>query len=300
SASFALKSFRTCAVPDAARRLLAAELRLLRRHTAGAAEGVDPDQLHEFRNALRRSRILLRVFRKHLAGPAADALRRRMRRLQRATGPARDMDVWLSLLDDPERMAAAREDPRWAPFHRGQKQARARIQASVRRAVGAAGPAVVASLTRIVRSGTRPPGTGERMDDFAARRLARDLRAAWKLRKFARSHKPSELHRLRRALRRVRHLLDLFAAVHPRSVVAACEPMRKAERALGKVHDLDLALARLHASRVRRPDGLKAAIRHLRRRELKRFRRNWNRFKHARSKPRRETRAAARSRPQAH
>jgi CHAD domain-containing protein len=61
----------------------------------GAIEAIDPEFLHDFRVALRRTRTVLKQLRGVFAPPALAHFREEFRWLARATGPARDAEVQL-------------------------------------------------------------------------------------------------------------------------------------------------------------------------------------------------------------
>lgn len=106
-----------------ARRLhtpLSAALReLARAHLAAAARArarlktpKDSEALHDFRVALRRLRSLLRAYRPH-AGILPKKLRRRLRRIARATNDARDAEVQMDRLRHARLPAEARAAGAW-------------------------------------------------------------------------------------------------------------------------------------------------------------------------------------------
>ncbi len=69
------------------------------RHEAGSIDGSDIEELHDMRVAVRRMRAAVRLFRPYLPEKHAAYLRRDLRRLGRALGPARDCDVMLANLE---------------------------------------------------------------------------------------------------------------------------------------------------------------------------------------------------------
>lgn len=89
------------------------QLRDLLAHQDGTRAGTDPEELHQFRVAIRRLRSLLKTT--SMFGDAGDAVRDELRWLGAVTGPVRDLDVLLLRLRDdlagfgPEDQAAAAE-----------------------------------------------------------------------------------------------------------------------------------------------------------------------------------------------
>jgi CHAD domain-containing protein len=79
-----------------------AQLDDLHRHLPGAQAGADSEELHQFRVAMRKTRALLKLFRKTL--PQAARLEAEFKWLAAATGPVRDLDV---LMADAQHSATA-------------------------------------------------------------------------------------------------------------------------------------------------------------------------------------------------
>ncbi len=77
---------------EAIRITLQAQLDVPAASERGVREGVDPEELHRFRVALRRSRSLLRAARPVLEGQLA-GVDAELRWLGSVTGPPRDLDV---------------------------------------------------------------------------------------------------------------------------------------------------------------------------------------------------------------
>ena len=73
----------------ACRLLVAAALAQMAGNVVGAIDGRDPEYLHQLRVGIRRLRTVLRVF-------GARKLERRLRKLTRPLGAARDLDVFVS------------------------------------------------------------------------------------------------------------------------------------------------------------------------------------------------------------
>src|SRR5580700_3558066 len=90
---------------DALRELLARQLRTSERTEAGVRAGGDPEDLHRFRVATRRSRALIRASRPLIRDQLA-TLDRELRWLGGVSGGVRDLDVLIEhlreLLDDLE------------------------------------------------------------------------------------------------------------------------------------------------------------------------------------------------------
>src|SRR5512145_1048755 len=90
--------------------LLTRRARALKRHVAGAIKG-DGTAVHQARVASRRLREAVPVLTVAVKGSRTDNARRKIRRLTRALGKVRELDVTLALLDD---MAQRETFPRLA------------------------------------------------------------------------------------------------------------------------------------------------------------------------------------------
>jgi CHAD domain-containing protein len=82
---------------DDLRDLLERQRRGIERAEAGVRDGADPEDLHRFRVAMRRSRALIRASRPLVRDQLA-ALDRELRWLGGVTGPVRDLDVLIEHL----------------------------------------------------------------------------------------------------------------------------------------------------------------------------------------------------------
>ena len=112
------------------RYLLAVQLRELGARDPGIRLGDDPDDVHQFRVATRRTRAVLRAT-EPLLGEAMSALGSELKWLAGVLGPVRDLDVLLAHLQRRGRRARRRRQPVGRAAARG---ARARAGHPARRA----------------------------------------------------------------------------------------------------------------------------------------------------------------------
>jgi CHAD domain-containing protein len=77
------------------RAMIGRQYEQILRHDPGARLGGDPEDLHDFRVAVRRIRALLRAARPLVVETWSEPLREELAWLGRALGPARDLDVLL-------------------------------------------------------------------------------------------------------------------------------------------------------------------------------------------------------------
>ena len=187
------------------RHLLAAQLHELERHDPGVRLGDDPEDLHRFRVATRRTRAIVRATRP-LLGAALAPLAEELKWLAGVLAPVRDLDVLLANLraevetlgpDAPggESSVAALEEKR----ERVHDAMLAALADERYFALLDAFAAAVASLPNLDAPGLRPLAAAAlRKLDRAARRLPADP-------------PDDELHALRIRAKRARYAAELAA-----------------------------------------------------------------------------------------
>jgi CHAD domain-containing protein len=199
-----------------------------------AVVGADPEALHDFRVAVRRTRSGL----KHSAGLLSRKTRRRFQaefsRLQDVTGPARDYEVWMASLpdDDPLRLVLA------GYYDAARREAVTALQSRHIKRLMARWHTVLADLpsgnTRISGEATIGKQHHRVMDAAATAGIAADA---------------TDLHRLRKRVKELRYLIELFVNSSNRPLR---KPLKKLQDALGDVQDLAVQRAWLveHAEEV--------------------------------------------------
>jgi len=222
------------ALDQPAARVARAEARALaaaaRVALARLADPRDGDALHDGRVALRRLRSWWRAFAAELALP--DRLRRRLRRLARATGAARDLEVAVGRM---AALAAESFGPRRAllvALARELARERNRGRASLRATVAERWASLDAELERAL--GPAPAVVAPRFGTAFAAQLAQACAP------FADPPPPPgdrlALHALRIAGKRVRYLLEPLRGAHP-EVGAALIELKALQEHLGAVND---------------------------------------------------------------
>jgi CHAD domain-containing protein len=224
--------------------LIRQRLAALRRALPAAKDG-DARSLHQARVATRRLREAMPLFG---AGRKAEKVARCVRRLTRLLGPARELDVSLLILDELEanedvppaaidRLRASIADER----SRLQEHVRERldefdIQKVRKRAIAAARKGAEENTPRNAEAAA---WTRERTI-----RRARRLTAA--IEHAAGLYLPDRLHDVRIAIKKLRYTIELDAASRhgrPRNA-AALRTLRNIQDLLGRMHDLEVLIAR--------------------------------------------------------
>src|SRR6516225_12407109 len=92
-------------LPDAARRVLAVRLEVVRDYLPRALHHweKDPENVHQLRVGTRRAGAAVEIFADCLTEKAYRRARRKLRRIRRAAGEARDWDVFLEDMAEREK-----------------------------------------------------------------------------------------------------------------------------------------------------------------------------------------------------
>lgn len=229
---------------DEGARLVALEH--LEDASAAAARLADPsdrEALHDFRVALRRLRSWLRAYDAQLGPSVGPRIQRRLRKLARLTGPARDAEVQLAWLERLSADAAPAHEAglRWlaAELERRRDEAYSRVRADVARRFAKLEPKLrdrLSTYEQTVRVGQRP--SEARFAEVAARAIAAQLEALVEpLGALASADDDAPAHRARIAGKRLRYLLEPLRDQHEeaRPIV---EQLAWLQDRLGELNDL--------------------------------------------------------------
>jgi CHAD domain-containing protein len=216
-----------------------------------AAQRGDVRSLHQARVATRRLREALPLL---ASGGRIRKLERVVQRITRALGPVRELDVALLTLDELE---ASGEVPRSAVARLRQvitqertglhaemqrRLQRANLQKLEKRAIGAARKTPAPSAPR--RGRVRDP---ERLAAAEARvaRRATAVRAA--IDNAAGIYLPDRLHEVRIAVKKLRYAMELARELSGSRAIVAIRTLKEAQDLLGRMHDLEVLIARTRA-----------------------------------------------------
>jgi CHAD domain-containing protein/CYTH domain-containing protein len=207
----------------------------------------EPEALHDFRVALRRLRSWLRAQDAALAGSVPPSARRRLARIARESNAGRDAEVLIGWLDAAHEQLPPndRSAVRWlrTRFDRQRTEAEAALAARLGRVFTTVHDRLqrrleTYQLTVSVSEGVREPSFAGSMavlvrehGENLSRRLAA-VRAA---------DDAAEAHRARIAGKRLRYLLEPFAA-HLPGGDAIVTRLRGLQDALGELHDAHIWL----------------------------------------------------------
>lgn len=218
---------------DRLQHLLAVQLRELEAHDPGVRLGDDPEDVHKFRVATRRTRALLR------ATPLADELKW----LAGLLGPVRDLDVLIERLAVE---AAALGDDREAGEELVAALAvqRGRAREALLEALGS--PRYPELLALFERSVAELPPLRDGADAGSVARAAfRKLRKAAE--RLPADPPDAELHGLRKKAKRARYAAELAALGGGKRAARAVDAAKVVQDVIGEHQDAVVAEQRLRA-----------------------------------------------------
>jgi CHAD domain-containing protein len=223
-------------------RILGERIAILRRPFKGdgrKARAADREEVHQLRTGLRRLRSMAEAFPRHWHGPSAGSLRR----LARAAGDVRDLDVLLETLEDhhPEVSGGERRQLGRLIDRLDTVRCRGRRQLSRR----------LRQLPRGLTPGPKQPQCPEAATD--AHRSALPLLRAGLIRQLADlrlhpgwgdgrrpargSRRERDQHELRKAFKRLRYQLEVLEALEP-ALRDRLVLLKRTQDSLGLLQDL--------------------------------------------------------------
>jgi CHAD domain-containing protein len=234
---------------EAAHRVLSVRLYAVAEVLPRAVQEADhdPEHVHQLRVATRRADAALRIFKPCLPGKVHKRARRRLRRLRKAAGAARDWDVFLLGLADRRSKKSDKNQPGLSflfSYAFGQRSA---AQADLE-SVGAEehrsfDPFLQATIDSVRPADDLP--TGAELHQLAKPLLATrlhelDWTAAGDLEDYG------HLHQVRIAGKRLRYAMEVFADCFSLSFRGELYPqVEEMQEILGRANDSHVAEARL-------------------------------------------------------
>lgn len=227
----------------ALRRVHASLLATMRANENGVSEDLDPEFLHDFRVAVRRTRSAL----SQIKGVYPTAARRRFRHafawLGSVTGPQRDLDVYLlQLRDDRETLAAGERedlDPVVELLHRR----RAREHHALERALAGTRYRTLLEawedhLGAPVSKHPSRPHAHHPILEVASRQTWKVYRRVLTKGEAIDASSPDrDLHRLRIEAKKLRYLMELFRSLYPEQIGAQIKALKRLQDLLGDLND---------------------------------------------------------------
>jgi CHAD domain-containing protein len=208
-----------------------------------AAQAGDTRSVHQARVATRRLREALPVLRASLDEDALGRAERQVRKMTRALGPVRELDVALAHLDE---LAAHHAVPARALSRL--RQALAHEQFARRRELLAAiTPGKMERLRqRLGRAGDRDPlpRTGGAVDEAQAQVVRRAGRLARMIERAGGLYLPDRLHAVRIAAKKLRYALEIQRELKRSKSTARILQLKRLQDLLGRMHDFEVLIDR--------------------------------------------------------
>jgi CHAD domain-containing protein len=237
-------------VAEAACLVLRHLLATVRANLDGVVEDVDTEFLHDLRVAVRRTRAALGQLEGVVDPERVARYAEELRWLGNATGPCRDLDVFLLDLQGYRQGLAPEVSTLLAPFAEHLRRQRASAHARLARELRSRRCARLLRRWEGFLAGGDLTGTAEAARPVRAVAAERVQRAYRRLLKHARRLGPRPLaegmHRLRIDAKKLRYLLELFAsALEGESVDTLVRQLKAIQDTLGAYHDLHLQRLRV-------------------------------------------------------
>jgi CHAD domain-containing protein len=230
---------------NATELLIRQRLGALKRALPSVREG-DVTAIHEARVATRRLREALPLV---ATGSGGRKLAREMRRMTRALGPVRELDVALLMLDE---IATEKDIPRGGVqcLQQAIREERRLLHRDMTRTlersnVGKLEKKAVAAARGRDERAAAPRGRDPLQLAGARRRAARRaqrLRAA--IENAAGIYLPDRLHEVRIAVKKLRYAMEIARELSGSRAVARILALKRAQDLLGRMHDLEVLIAR--------------------------------------------------------
>jgi len=222
--------------------------RALARHLPAAVRG-EARGVHQARVASRRLREAVPVLTAGLSGVKRRSTVRRLRRVTRALGLVREMDVSLAALAEGRWTGADRAAVDGVASHL-QRLRTARREAMLARLAKADRPALAARLRQIGRLVAGADADPAWRTALAARlaRRARDLAGA--VEAAGALYVPERLHAVRIAAKKLRYGLELAGEADLARTDALVRQLKRAQDTLGRLHDLQVLAAHVRVAQA--------------------------------------------------
>jgi CHAD domain-containing protein len=218
--------------------LLARRTRALKRHIAGAIGG-DGHGIHQARVASRRLREAVPVLAAGVKGSRSGRARRKIRRLTKALGVVRELDVTLGILDelaarDTLPRLALEEVRRHVVTERDERRGvmLKRLEQINLSKLDKRLSAVASALAEAVGEGWR--------DALGSRLLKRSRALGAAMAEAGHIYAPDRLHSVRIAAKKLRYAMELASDAGVKSASAPLRLLKRAQDTLGRLHDLQV------------------------------------------------------------
>lgn len=214
----------------------------------------DVEAVHDFRVALRRTRTLLEVGRPVFGRFHANEVRLALRDVHRATGTLRDEEVLIELL-----ASLGVDRPDVGAWLDGRRRRERRLRTALRRKIRDGELNRGRRLLEAMVAFRVKPSRDKRVTKFARKAVEEASREVDR-RRNAPLEDAEALHELRIAYKRLRYTVETFTSVLPAEIEALAQVATRLQNKLGKVHDVDMAIAVVQTARSLADAGREALM----------------------------------------
>ncbi len=243
--------------PRVTTALLQRRARDLKRHLPAAISG-SGHGVHQARVASRRLRETVPVLSAGLSGSKAGKARRKIRRLTRALGTVRELDVTVTILDE---LARRQHLPRTALEEvRGHVLAERdrRREIMLERLDAVDMDKLDRRLATVAEALQRSTSTEWRLT-LSRRLLRRARRLAAAIDTAGQIYAPERLHQVRIAAKKLKYALEIAADSHAASAASLVSRLKRTQDNLGRLHDLQVLQTHVASVQAHPPAGRRVA-----------------------------------------
>lgn len=215
----------------------------MRNNEQAVRSGSDPDGLHDFRVASRRSRVVLARAKEVLTDPGFKRSREDLRWLTETTNRSRDLDVGLMSLAAYRSTLPVGDADALLLFERDLGKQRRRAHDKVRHAIDSNRYARFTTEygTLLTTPTLEQTGSGTIIDSASAWIWAAYRRVLRRGRACGPTPSVRELHKLRLACKRLRYLIEVYESLYEGEKVAELiDRLQAFQTLLGDLHDADV------------------------------------------------------------
>ena len=225
----------------------------LTRHIPQAVSG-DDRGVHQARVTTRRLREAVPVLATGLKGSKAGKARRKLRKLTRALGTVRELDVTIHLLDElarsPQVSRTAVEDVRTRVIKEREERRTLMLERLERVNAGKLNHRLASVCTALDSAVTEPWRKA-----LAARLIARSRRLTMAITEAGHMYAPDRLHAVRIAAKKLRYGLELAADSGLGQAAPHLRTIKRVQDMLGKLHDLQVLESHVAAVQAEQRTG---------------------------------------------
>jgi len=232
-------------------------LEVIGENFEGTISGEDPEHLHQLRIAVRRSRTVQRQLKDVFVPEELPGYRAEFRWLQQATGPARDLDVYVEDLESLREMLPEQMRPDLDPLVPVLAHSRLAARADMTRALRSDRTAnLIEDWERLLETLTeRPahdrPSAEKPIGEVAGKRIRKVYKRIVKMGRAIKHDSPPEAyHELRKKGKELRYMLELFgpSLFGEEAVGPFIKTLKGLQDVLGRHQDREVQIAMLSST----------------------------------------------------